>query len=85
MWSETFDTTTTDLFAIQDEIARQVADSLYARISSANRQRLNERDTSNVEALQSFQAALQDFDRRTFTSTENAIPLFERAIQLDSK
>jgi TolB-like protein len=85
LWSETFDTTTTDIFAIQDEIARQLADRLSARISSANRQRLNERDTSSVEALQAFQAALQDFDRRNFTSTGNAIPLFERATQLDQK
>jgi TolB-like protein len=85
LWSETFDTRTADVFAVQDEIAHQLADRLYTRISSANRQRLNERDTSSVEALQAFQAALQDFDRRSFTSTGNAIPLFERATQLDSK
>ncbi len=83
LWSETFDTTTSDIFAIQDEIARQLAGRLHARINSANSRRLDERDTSNLEALQVFQAALQDFDRRTFTSTGDAIPTFERAIRLD--
>jgi TolB-like protein/Tfp pilus assembly protein PilF len=83
VWSETFDTTNTDLFAIQDEIARQLAGRLHARITSANSRRLDERDTSNLQALQAFQAALQDFDRRSFTSTGDAIPMFERAIRLD--
>ncbi len=85
LWSETFDTTSTDIFAIQDEIARQLAGRLLARIDSANSRRLEKRDTSNIEALQAFQAALQDFDRRSFTSTGDAIPMFERAIRLDPK
>jgi DNA-binding winged helix-turn-helix (wHTH) protein/TolB-like protein len=85
LWSETFDTTTTDLFGIQDEIARQLANRLHEWTSGADMRRLHERDTSNVEALQAFQAALQDFDRRTFTSTGDAIPLFQRAIQLDGR
>jgi serine/threonine protein kinase/tetratricopeptide (TPR) repeat protein len=83
LWSNTFDTRTTDVFGIQDEIARQLAGFVHARMNSANATAVDRRDTSNVDALQAYQAALQDFDRRSFTSTGNAIPLFERAIELD--
>ena len=52
-------------------------------LSQAARNALSARDTSSIEAFQAFQAGLQDFDARNFRSSGDAIPLFERAIELD--
>jgi TolB-like protein len=46
MWADTFDLTSADIFAIQDEVARQVATQLRSQLNAAEEKRLAIRDTS---------------------------------------
>ncbi len=70
LWSDTFETEIGDVFAIQDEISRQLAAKLQAHLSQAARNALSARDTSSIEAFQAFQAGLQDFDAATSGARE---------------
>lgn len=85
-WSESFDRTMTDIFAIQDEIATAVADSLVAEISQSARasgQLIG--GTQSAEAYDNYLKgkALYDLtrDEKTYRS---ALAHFDDAIRLDS-
>lgn len=84
-WSESFDRTMTDIFAIQDEIATSVADALVARISKSaliSGQLIG--GTQNAEAYDSYLKGKslygQTRGEKTFRS---ALTQFEEAIRLD--
>lgn len=85
-WSESFDRTMTDIFAIQDEIATAVADALVAEISqSAQASGQLVGGTQNAEAYDNYLKgkALYDLtrDEKTYRS---ALAHFDDAIRLDS-
>ena len=51
LWSERYDRTMDDVFAVQDEIARAVVDTLRVKLLIAPGAPLTERPTENLEAL----------------------------------
>ena len=53
-WAEDYDRPLDDVFAIQTEIARAIADQLQARISSAEHAAMSEQPTANVEAFEQY-------------------------------
>jgi serine/threonine protein kinase len=54
LWSETYDRQLTDIFAIQTEVAEQIARALEAELTSDERARLGKKPTRNMEAYQLF-------------------------------
>lgn len=77
IWSETYDRTITDIFAVQDDVAAAIIDALQIHVS-ANPTR--GRPTEKPEAYALFlkgRASLNVFEYR------NAIELFQDAIELD--
>ncbi|MBK5293379.1 MAG: protein kinase [Acidobacteriia bacterium] len=84
LWAETFDTRFTDIFAVQDEVSRQVVSRLRLKLSPEEKQRLAKRGTSNPEAYQLYLTGLDIFNRRTaLVMHEATIPMFERAVAAD--
>jgi tetratricopeptide (TPR) repeat protein len=69
-----------DIFDVQDEIARAIADRL--RITIAGGSRLVEQTTTNIEAYELLLKG-RAFVTRRGRAVLDAIPLFERAIALD--
>ena len=82
LWSENYDRTLTDIFAIQDEIAGHVVDSLKVRLLGADVAVAN-RDTSSVEAYNEFLRGLYFLDRTSEENLARAVASFEEAIRLD--
>jgi TolB-like protein/Flp pilus assembly protein TadD len=85
LWADTFDRelTASTLFAIQTEIATQIATALKATLSPEVRDRLNRRLTDNLEALEAYQRAkrlLTLFETGTFGV---ATAELQTALQLD--
>jgi adenylate cyclase len=66
VWAKTFDRELEDVFAIQREIARQVAEQLHARLSVAEQSRLSQTDTENAEAYDLYLKAVYEY--RTYTN-----------------
>jgi DNA-binding winged helix-turn-helix (wHTH) protein/TolB-like protein/Flp pilus assembly protein TadD len=85
LWSQRFDRPFGDLFAIQSEIGRNLAEQLPARIGEAEHARLARRHTASLEAYDSFLRAQALFLVRRGEENHQARALYARAIELDPK
>lgn len=84
VWAETYDRELADVFAIQSEIAQQVANELNAKLSPEERSKLSMTDTDNPKAYDLFLKAIYEYRTYTNKGTHNAIELLSQAIALDS-
>jgi TolB-like protein/Flp pilus assembly protein TadD len=85
LWAESYDRDLTDVFAIQRDIAQQIASALQARLTVAERATLAQAPTQNPEAYD-FYLQARDYHLRadiTEESLETARRLYERAVALD--
>src|SRR5262245_54164127 len=88
LWAETFDRKLTDIFGVESEIAKRIAESLQAKLTGREEQTLAAKPTNNPEAYDAYLRGLA-FEARFFSSffsqdlEEKAISFFERAVQLD--
>lgn len=83
LWVETYDRHVTDIFAIQTDVALQIAAALKAELSRDEKARVQREPTKDVEAYQLFLQGRQWFIRYTRGALGRAIEYFERAIALD--
>ena len=81
LWSEKYDREMEDVFAVQDEIARAIAETLKVRLLPAEETRLASRSTESVEAFNDYLKGRYFFNRR---EAPEAIVEFERALELDA-
>jgi TolB-like protein/Tfp pilus assembly protein PilF len=56
-WAENYDRPLDDVFAIQSEIAKAIADQLQAKLSPSEKNAIEERPTSNVAAFELYSRA----------------------------
>jgi serine/threonine protein kinase/tetratricopeptide (TPR) repeat protein len=81
-WSQRFDRSSEDVFAIQDEIAERVATALRGVLSANEKQALRRPETA-MEAYDYFLRGVQLLHRFERKGMEMARAMFERAIALD--
>src|SRR5437868_15202670 len=80
LWAEHYDRKTSDVFAIQSEVAENIATHLRATFLPAEKAAISVRPTSDLEAFDLF---LQAKDLiRTFNDTANAKETLLRALRL---
>jgi TolB-like protein len=84
IWAENYDRDLDDIFSIQTEIAKSIAQQLKTELSPAQMQLIESKPTNNLEAYALFVQA-RELDRVWLGSEnfEKQIPLLEKAIQLD--
>jgi TolB-like protein/predicted Zn-dependent protease len=85
LWAETYDRKLTDIFSVESEIAKGIAESLQAKLTGREEQALAVKPTNNLEAYDAYLRGLA-FDTRSSHSIDalrKAISFFERAVQLD--
>src|SRR5256885_6768536 len=86
-WAERYDRDLADVFAIQSEIAKAIADQLQAKLSPQEKARVEEIPTGNTEAYVFYLRANQ-IERNPDTLLEDykaAEQLYMQAIELDPK
>ena len=79
-WAERYDRAMEDVFAIQDEIARSIAQALRVTLSPQEEKTIARKPTENLQAYDHYLRG------RTYTRRENldfALQMFEQAIKLD--
>jgi TolB-like protein/Tfp pilus assembly protein PilF len=84
-WAETYDRKLSDIFSVESEIAKGIAESLQAKLTGHEEQALAAKPTNNLEAYDAYLRGLA-FQARTGQSIHLAlktIDYFERAVQLD--
>lgn len=72
-----------DIYNIQGEIAKTIAESLHVAISGEEENRLEKKPTGNVAALKLYFRAQYMLDTKSRTGWADAIRLFQEAIELD--
>jgi DNA-binding winged helix-turn-helix (wHTH) protein/TolB-like protein/predicted Zn-dependent protease len=84
IWSEQFNESAADIFALQDRIAERIASSLGRRLSAADRAALKRHETPNSDAYDFYLRAREEWSHRTPESVQTAIALYGKAIALDT-
>src|SRR5205085_1225293 len=84
IWSDVYDRDLTDVFAIQTDLAKKIAQELHARLSPIEKEQMTRKPTENGEAYLAFvQAHNFHRDLEDFPKLKQAEQLYERALQLD--
>jgi serine/threonine protein kinase/tetratricopeptide (TPR) repeat protein len=80
LWADTFDRKLTDIFGVESEIARRIAESLQAKLTDREEQALAVKPTNNPEAYDAYLRGLA-FEARDVWKVPG---FYERAVELDS-
>ena len=83
LWAETYDRQLTDIFAIQTDVALQIASALKAELSPDERTRIRREPTSDVRAYQLYLQGRHCYSRYTEESIRKGIEYFRQAIAAD--
>ena len=87
LWAQTYDRDLADVFAIQSEIAKAIADQLQAKLTSHEKQVIAAKPTNNVEAYDAYLRGLA-YASKTDNTAANAIgaqKYLREAVRLDPK
>ena len=82
LWSERFDRGVTDVFAVQDEISRAIADALRVQLLSGT-QRLVDTPTMSFSAYESYLKGRFEWSQRTAASMRRALQHLQSAVDAD--
>jgi len=85
LWAETYDRKLSDIFAVESEIAKGIAESLQATLTGREEQALAARPTNNPEAYDAYLRGLVFEARSNYSSDAlfKAIDFYELAVRLD--
>src|SRR4029079_459195 len=88
LWAQTYDRDLADVFAIQSEIAKAIADQLQAKLSSNEKKAIERPPTTDLEAFDLYSRAKSILLTASFSATSEpnlrkAIELLDEAVNLD--
>jgi TolB-like protein/Tfp pilus assembly protein PilF len=83
LWSETYDRDFSDVFAVQEEIARNIANALKLQLTAHESEALRRAPTSHAQAYDYYLRGRHFFFRFGKRDVEFALQLFSRAAELD--
>jgi serine/threonine-protein kinase len=83
LWAETYDRELTDIFAIQTDVALQIAAALEAKLSAEERSRIRKKPTDNLEAYQLYLQGRHCIVRWTQQGLDQGLKHLEAALALD--
>jgi serine/threonine protein kinase/Tfp pilus assembly protein PilF len=84
IWAETYDRKLTDIFGVESEIAKGIAESLQAKLTGREKKALATKPTNNPEAYDAYLRGLAFLARNYSNDDLNKAPgFFEQAVQLD--
>jgi len=83
LWADTFDRKLTDIFAVESEIAKTIADTLQAKLTGSEQRVIAARPTENAEAHQLYLKGRFFWNKRTGSDLKKSIDYFEQAIAID--
>jgi len=87
LWAETFDRKLTDIFSVESEVAKAIADRLQAKLTGAEEQVIAAKPTDNTEAYDAYLRGLA-YSLKTANTTANALSAqkyLREAVRLDPK
>src|SRR6266404_6314086 len=87
LWADTFDRKLTDIFSVESEVAKAIADQLQAKLTGREEQAVNAKPTDNPEAYDAYLRGLA-YMLKTQITTASALgarKYLTEAVRLDPK
>ena len=83
LWAERFDRDLTDIFAVQDEVTKEIVSALALNLSKSEQQRIVSEHTDNLEAYDCFLRGRDLWWRHTKEANVQALVMLQRSVDLD--
>src|SRR5437773_8238772 len=83
LWAETYDRKLTDIFAVESDIAKTIADTLQAKLTGSEMKMMTKTPTANTEAYELYLKGRFFWNKRTGADLKRAIDYFNQAIAKD--
>jgi len=84
LWAEIYDRRLTDIFAVESDIAKTIADTLQAKLTGSEKTAISKEPTANTEAYELYHKGRSLWGKRTGDNIPKAIAFYEQAITRDS-
>ena len=86
LWADTFDRKLTDIFSVESEVAKAIADQLRAKLTGQEEQVIAAKPTDNPEAYDAYLRGLAyNLKTQTFANALGAQKYLREAVRLDPK
>jgi eukaryotic-like serine/threonine-protein kinase len=83
IWGERYERKASDIIALEQQIAGDIADKLRSKLSGAEKQQVTKQGTQNPEAYQLYVKGRYYWTKRTVADIKTAISYFNQAIDKD--
>jgi len=83
LWADTYDRRFTDIFAVESEIAKNVADALQAKLTGSEKSSIAKAPTANPEAYELYLKGRFFWNKRSGADLRKAVEYFNQAIAKD--
>ena len=83
LWGERYNRKLSDIFALEEEIAHKISESLRTKLTGEQKSRLAQRSTENTEAYQLYLRGRHHWIKRTPDHLKKGVEYFQMAIEKD--
>jgi len=83
IWAESYDGVMENIFDLQDEITKKIAEVLAVKLTAGEQNRFANKETTNIEAYDAFVRGWEHLHRETPDDLVQAVSSFKLAIDLD--
>jgi len=83
LWADTYDRKLIDIFSVESEIAKTIADTLQAKLSGSEKMAISKKPTTNPEAYELYLKGRFFWNRRTSMDLSKSVEYYNQAIAKD--
>jgi adenylate cyclase len=83
LWADTYDRKLIDIFSVESEIAKTIADTLQAKLTGSERQMMAAAPTTDTTAYELYHKGRSLWEKRSGDNIPKAIAFYEQAIARD--
>src|SRR5438876_906635 len=83
LWAEIYDRKLTDIFAVESDIAKTIADTLQAKLTGSEKQMMAAQPTTDTTAYELYHKGRSLWEKRSGDNIPKAISFYEQAIAHD--
>jgi TolB-like protein/Flp pilus assembly protein TadD len=85
LWADTYDRKLTDIFKVESDIAKTIADTLQVKLSGSEKTAIAKAPTANNDAYELYLKGRFFWNKRTAVDLRKSIEYFNQAIEKDPK
>src|SRR5262249_19539881 len=83
LWADTYDRKLTDIFAVESEIAKTIADMLQAKLTGSEKEAMSKTPTADSEAYELYLKGRFFWNKRTSIDLPKSVDYYDQAIAKD--